>query len=195
VEGVSWYDAIVFCNKLSLQEGLSPAYRINNSTNPADWGPVPRGGPFTGDPIWDAAQIVADSSGYRLPTEAQWEYACRAGTTTAYNSGDTISGDDAWYDVNTGPDRHVRETGLKPANAWDLYDMHGNVSEWCWDWIGEYGSEPQIDPTGAASGDGRVRRGGATGVDRGFLRSASRNYDSPGDRGNYIGFRVIRMSN
>jgi uncharacterized protein YjdB len=127
---ISWYEALVFCNRLSMQEGLDPAYLINGSTNPAAWGAVPV--QPESSPTWDAVQIVAGSNGYRLPTYVQWVYACRAGTTTLYNLGNTWSGDWGWYFLNSGSKTH--EVGLKLPNAWGLYDMHGNVNEWCWDW-------------------------------------------------------------
>ena len=182
VESVSWYDVIVFCNKLSMKEGLTPAYRISGSTDPAAWG--------TGyyNATWDAAEIVAGSTGYRLPTEAEWEYACRAGTTTAYNTGNTIADNTGWYWDNSGSKTH--EVGKKLPNAWGLYDMHGNVYEWCWDWYGSYASGAQIDPTGASSGSNRVIRGGSWGSDGQFLRSAHRRNYYPVDR--YIGFRLVR---
>jgi formylglycine-generating enzyme required for sulfatase activity len=123
VEQVSWYDALVFCNKLSISEGLSPAYSINGKTNPTDWGAVPT----TSNAAWNAAAIVNGSTGYRLPTEAQWEYACRAGTTTAYNTGAVISDNTGWYITNSGSKTH--EVGKKQANSFGLYDMHGNVFE------------------------------------------------------------------
>jgi formylglycine-generating enzyme required for sulfatase activity len=206
VETVSWYDAIVFCNKLSILEGLSPAYRIpsfNNSTDPAVWGTVPTSSNAT----WNTVVIVAGSTGYRLPTEAQWEYACRAGTTTAYNNGnndytntaqvDTV----AWYRDNSSSRTH--EVGLKTPNAWGLYDMHGNVWEWCWDWYGaNYGGTAgaaATDPVGAVSGNYyRVYRGGAWSSPDWLTRSAYRISDYDGGfyggdgRYYYIGFRLVR---
>jgi len=189
VECVSWYDALVFCNKLSIKEGLSPAYSISGKTNPADWGAVPT----SSDATWNAVVIVAGSSGYRLPTEAQWEYACRAGTTTAYNTGDTISDNTGWYTSNSGSKTH--EVGKKPANAWGLYDMHGNVWEWCWDWYDSsyYSSSPTNDPLGASSGTYRVIRGGCWRGDAEYLRSAYRVNDGiPYGRGYTLGFRLVR---
>ena len=185
VEGVSWYDALVFCNRLSIAEGLSPAYRINGSTNPNDWGTVPTSSNVT----WDAVQIVSGSTGYRLPTEAQWEYACRAGTTTAYNTGNTISDSTGWYSANSSS--RTREVGLKPANAWGLHDMHGNVLEWCWDWFGSYLSGAQIDPTGAPSGPLRVLRGGCWLSIEQDLRSANRYGYNPYYRFINYGFRLV----
>ena len=189
VEGVSWYDAIVFCNKLSIKEGLSPAYSISGRTDPAVWGSVPTDYNTT----WDAVKIVTGSTGYRLPTEAQWEYACRAGTTTAYNTGATISDNTGWYKSNSGDKTH--QVGLKPANAWGLYDMHGNVEEWCWDWIGSYPSEAQTNPMGASSGFFRVLRGGYWSLSAEDLRSATRvSYQAyRRDYGHIsLGFRLVR---
>jgi formylglycine-generating enzyme required for sulfatase activity len=186
VEKVRWYDALVFCNKLSMKEGLSPAYSINGSTDPAAWGGVPTDRNAT----WNAVAIVAGSNGYRLPTEAQWEYACRAGTTTAYNTGANISDTTGWYDANSGGRTHP--VGQKAANRWGLYDMHGNVWEWCWDWHGSYASGAQTDPGGAVSGYCRVARGGSWYNFGLLLRSAFRgNYD-PDYWDNGIGFRLVR---
>jgi uncharacterized repeat protein (TIGR02543 family) len=191
VEMVSWYDALVFCNKLSRSEGLNPAYRINGSTDPADWGSVPTNSDSPTKDAWDAVQVVAGSDGYRLPTEAQWEYACRAETTTAYNTGDTISDDTGWYENNSGDITH--EVGLKTPNAYDLYDMHGNVWEWCWDWYGPYTSEEQTDPEGPVSGDDRVIRGGSFENPGPILRSAVRLYPFFGFRDADTGFRLARI--
>jgi formylglycine-generating enzyme required for sulfatase activity len=189
VEKVTWYEALVFCNKLSMQEGLNPTYRINGSTDPADWGSIPTEWSSPTIDVWDAVQMVAGSDGYRLPTEAQWEYACRAGTTTAYNTGDTISDDTGWYADNSGGRTH--EVGLKPPNAFGLYDMHGNVFEWCWDWLESYTSDEQTDPTGPVSGHYRIQRGGSWEDIDFMLRSAFR-YDSWFLWDSTIGFRVAR---
>jgi len=165
---VSWYDTLVFCNKLSMMMRLTPAYRIpafNNSTDPADWGKIPTSPIDSNIPLWDTVEIVPGSNGFRLPTEAQWEYACRAGTTTAYNTGDTISNDTGWYAFNTTSPivAMPHKVGILPANAWGLYDMHGNMWEWCWDWYDRdyYLNSPENNPTGPSSGTERVMRGGA----------------------------------
>ena len=188
VENVSWYDVLVFCNKLSEKEGLTPAYRINSSTDPDDWGAVPT----SSNGIWDAVEIVSGSIGYRLPTEAQWEYACRAGTTTAWFHGDAEAGLEnyAWYDINSNYMTH--QVGLKTDNAFGLYDMHGNVYEWCWDRYGSYPSTAQTDPEGAVSGSSRVLRGGGWAYDASLLRSAYRNNYGPSYRSRGIGLRVAR---
>jgi len=198
VETVRWYDAIVFCNRLSIMEGLTPAYRINGNTNPDDWGTVPTSSNAT----WDAVEIEADSTGYRLPTEAQWEYACRAGTTTAFNWGSNIiNSTQANYDArnvdtyNTVAGTYIgrtTEVGSYAPNAWGLYDMHGNVSEWCWDWYGSYVSGAQTDPRGALSGSFRVLRGGSWDYDGQNLRSANRGYSNPDYGYGSIGFRLLR---
>ncbi|MDR2924072.1 MAG: formylglycine-generating enzyme family protein [Treponema sp.] len=179
VEQVTWYDAVEFCNKLSEKEGLQQVYTISGRT------------PATGYPI-TSATVTADWSknGYRLPTEAQWEYACRAGTTTAYNTGNFIDDYTGWYADNSGIKTH--QAGLKPANAWGLYDMHGNVWEWCWDWYGSYSSGSETDPTGAISGDCRVLRGGGGAYYQRLLRSVYRIDYYPYNRGSFIGFRLVR---
>jgi len=190
VEKVSWYDAIVFCNRLSMREGLSPAYRINGSTDPSEWGSVPTSNNST----WDAVQIVSGSTGYRLPTEAQWEYAAKGGNGSPGNytySGSNTIDNVAWYPSNSNNKTH--EVGKKAPNGLGLYDMSGNVYEWCWDWYESYSSNaPQTDPQGASSGSYRVTRGGSWYYSAEYARSTYRNLvNYPYSRGNVIGFRVV----
>ena len=131
---------------------------------------------------------------YRLPTDAEWEYACRAGTTTEYCFGDDENqlGDYAWYDENSGDRTHP--VGQKKPNAWGLYDMHGNVWEWCQDWYGDLPAGAVTDPTGPSTGSNRVSRGGSWSLLSGFCRSASRDGDTPDLRSYDLGFRVLRSS-
>ena len=127
---------------------------------------------------------------FDLPTEAQWEYACRAGTATAYYWGDSMDGAYAWYYSNSGSKTHP--VGTRLPNAWGLYDMSGNVWEWCRDWSGTrpYG----VDPKGSASGSYRVARGGGWDYNAGSCTSSSRNYDAPSYRsGGIFGFRLVRV--
>ena len=186
VETVSWYDALVFCNRLSIAEGLNPVYSIDGKTDPAELGSVPS----SDDAAWNAAIMDGGANGYRLPVEAEWEYACRAGTTTAYNTGAVINDDTGWYYSNS--DNRTHEAGRKSANAWGLYDMHGNVWEWCWDWYEDFSSADVTDPKGAAAGDKRAVRGGSFDSDGLYLRSAYRGSGSPSNRSIYLGFRVVR---
>jgi formylglycine-generating enzyme required for sulfatase activity len=167
VEQVSWYDAAEFCNRLSQSEGLTPAYTINGTNVTCNW----------------------NANGYRLPTEAEWEYACRAGTTTPYSTGNNITTSQANF--NSGSTKSV---GSFAPNPWGLYDMHGNVWEWCWDWYGNYSSGAQNNPRGPVSGDNRVIRGGGWGIYGQYLRSAIR-LDlslSPSDGADSVGFRLVR---
>ncbi|MBR1921548.1 MAG: formylglycine-generating enzyme family protein, partial [Kiritimatiellae bacterium] len=125
----------------------------------------------------------------RLPTEAEWEYACRAGTAGPYGGTGRID-DMGWYAVNSGKGTHP--VGGKCPNAWGFHDMHGNVWEWCQDTYDEqyYSRSPTMDPCNGASGDDRVLRGGGWYFDARFCRSAHRDRDFPAFRGRYIGFRL-----
>jgi formylglycine-generating enzyme required for sulfatase activity len=192
---VSWYDALVFCNKLSVMEGLTPAYSINGKTNPNEWGAVPT----SSDATWNDVVIVAGSTGYRLPTEAQWEYAARGGQSAngykVYSGSDTID-DVAWYSGNNGASGTAtygtKQVGTKAANELGLHDMSGNVYEWCWDWYRTYPTTAQTDPVGASSGSDRVGRGGGWYSTAQFARSAYRDVIDPYYRSSNLGFRLLR---
>ena len=128
---------------------------------------------------------------YRLPTEAEWEYACRAGTTTAYSFGDNITAKNANYNIGVKIVKPVAVGGYKP-NAFGLYDMHGNVWEWCEDWYAAYPKESVIDPKGPAKGKYRVLRGGSFFSAASDVRSSARFYNSPTSRDGSFGFRMAR---
>ena len=136
---------------------------------------------------------------YRLPTEAEWEYACRAGTTTAYHTGDALPEaylqnlGDSWYPGDRTPHDVVSlRVGQTPPNAWGVCDMHGNVEEWCLDWYGPYEAGRQVDPVGRAAGDFRVTRGGSHSTTPEFLRASNRAGTLPADSSWLIGFRVVQ---
>ena len=196
--GVNWYDAIVYCNLRSIDEGLTPAYKIGEETNPAQWsgivGDSANGycGPSSSDSTWDALTYDKEADGYRLPTEAEWEYIAReAGTsTTTYSGSDTID-DVAWYSSNSSSKTH--EVKSKNANSLGIYDMSGNVYEWCYDWYGTVNSSTA--DTGASSGSYRVQRGGSWSSSASYCAVSYRfNFIIPDYRyGNY-GFRVVRSS-
>jgi formylglycine-generating enzyme required for sulfatase activity len=170
VERVSWLDAVHFCDTLSEQEARIPFYQERNQ---------------------DQGRTDKDP-GYRLPTEAEWEYACRARTATRYffgDSGPTLR-EYGWFHGNAEAMTHP--VGEKQPNDFGLYDMHGNVREWCSDWFDDayYQHGPAIDPQGPAVGVRHVIRGG-TCVDRPpLLRSAGRSHGAADGRGGYLGFRV-----
>jgi formylglycine-generating enzyme required for sulfatase activity len=178
VENVTWFDAVEYCNRKSQKEGLTPAYTITGRT------------PASGYPI-TAATVTWNrgANGYRLPTEAEWEYACRAGTTTPYHSGTSVDAA-GWYEGNSGG--QTQPVGLKQPNSWGLYDMHGNVWEWCWDWYGNYPNTAQTDPAGALSGSYRMRRGGSWVNSSSSATSAYRISLNPHYWYYYLGFRVSR---
>lgn len=182
VENVSWYDAVTYCNARSAAEGLNPAYVVSG----------------TGDTrrvVWNR-----EANGYRLPTEAEWEYACRAGTTTPFSTGGNVTVEQAnyygTYPYDGYPSGQYRSrtvpVGSFSPNAWGLYDMHGNVWEWCWDWYGPYVDGAVADPAGAASGTYRVNRGGGWNDFGRHLRSAYRAAYPPENKTFNLGFRIAR---
>lgn len=173
VEQVNFYQTIDFCNKLSLMEDLTPCYTIDNSQSPA--------------------KIVCNfnANGFRLPTEAEWEYACKAGTDSEYG----FNGDFNQYVVCAeNQDFNPKEAKSRKANLFGIYDMHGNVAEWVWDWYQSdyYSSSPSSNPSGPDSGELKIFRGGSyqNGID--YCIATLRTAVSPTDYNFYVGFRVVR---
>jgi len=177
VEQVSWADAALYCNKRSRAEGLQPCYDE------------------------ETAKCHFEANGYRLPTEAEWEYACRAGSNGAYSFGDDVRllKDHAWFAENASKQTHpVRQ---KRPNAWGLFDMHGNVAEWCNDVYDKsyYKHGPTKNPRGPVDGDKYVLRGGAWNATANACRSAYRVGEDPGFQDacfarDAIGFRCVRRA-
>jgi len=197
VEFVTWFDAVYFANMLSQREGLTPVYTIEEITrvsNGAD-----RGYRIT------AATVTANwnANGFRLPTEAEWEYANRAGSDPGWNwhfgSDASELENYAWFGGNAGG--MTREVGQRQPNAWGLYDTHGNVWEWVWDWAdwggevqwpGTFPSASATNPRGPYAGSSRVLRGGDFVIPADHTHSAIRDGSTPGIRSVSIGFRLVR---
>lgn len=168
---VNWFDAVDYCNWRSQHEDLREVYQINQQQVSPNW----------------------QANGYRLPTEAEWEYSARGGKESqGYKYAGSNNVDEvAWYSKNSGDE--TQPVGQKQANELGLYDMSGNLWEWCWDWYGDYPTKATNDPQGPDTGYGRVCRGGSW-VGSPGLRVADRDYGTPIDRGEGIGFRLARAA-
>ncbi|HQO10172.1 MAG TPA: SUMF1/EgtB/PvdO family nonheme iron enzyme [Clostridiales bacterium] len=210
---VSWYEIIKYCNLRSIAEGLTPVYTITSSTDPAEWGEVPT----DHNTVWDAAICNWKANGYRLPSEAEWEYAARGGLSgQRFPNGATIShstnGDTQanycaqpslyTYDVSPTTDYNPvyygtsSPVGSFPPNGYGIYDMAGNLCEWCWDWYSSsyYSISPSSNPTGPTTDSFRVERGGYWSYTANHCRVASRFYlfHFPSYSDKNIGFRLSR---
>ncbi len=189
VNYVNWYDAIAYCNKLSIKEGLTPCYTVKD----VDFATLKYSDiPTYSNSTWDVVTCDFTANGYRLPTEAEWEYLARGGENYKYAGSNTV-GDVAWYTSNTN-DTGTREVKTKKANGYGLYDMSGNVWEWCWDWWGDSISST-TDAAGSASSSSRVRRGGSWFGGGISCAVSDRSSSSPYDRGHFYGLRVVRNAN
>ena len=170
VENITFAQCVEFCNRLSKEEGLPPAYGFKNEQI-----------------FWNR-----ESVGYRLPTEAEWEYACRSGSQQRFASGDEKSdlGVISWSRYNSSGSTH--EVATRQPNGWGLHDMHGNVWEWCWNWSSAYPTRFAVDPEGPVSGTSRVIRGGSWDNSPEACRSANHNSAKPSFKAGILGFRVAR---
>lgn len=194
VENVNWYEAVAYANALSRQEGLEACYDVSGETGTLGGG---CGGERWCDGDFAYANVDfagLDCEGYRLPTEAEWEYAARAGTTTSRYCGSSESCLDgiAWYRDNSLETAH--RVGGKDSNEWGLYDVLGNVWEWCWDRYGDYPRGSVTDSLGPTSGSYRVIRGGSWINFAWTARAANRGYRGPGIRNFILGFRLARST-
>jgi len=195
VDSLTWYDAVLFANERSKREHIDTVYSYSKADMKITLSNIGTIESIRCTSMTNL-KIGYSKKGYRLPTEAEWEYACRAGTTTVNYWGDNLEEDTiskyAWFDPNAS--WHVNTVAWKWPNAWGLYDMIGNVWEWCNDWYQEgYSPDPAVNPIGPTTGTERVMRGGAQNsviADR-SLRSASRAKDRPENYRSNRGFRLV----
>ncbi|HAK68333.1 MAG TPA: hypothetical protein DCM57_01575 [Treponema sp.] len=180
VENVSWFDAIVFCNKLSVREGLTPVYNIGGITDVSEWGEIPEDSDSQNLAIWNRIQVNSSANGYRLPTEAEWENAEKAG-------GNIVLSESAWYAETS--ELRTHEIAKKSPDAIGLYDMHGNVYEWCWDSANEFLSET-AGTTNGIQGNYRVKRGGCYYTAE--IDVLKRSTNAPFKRTSGYGFRLAK---
>jgi len=185
---VSWYDAIEFCNALSQKAGLQPYYKIDKNTKDPN-------NKSKYDKIKWTVTTNPTANGYRLPTEAEWEYAACGGVKSHHGASYKYAGSSdidevAWYKMNSNDKCHI--VGEKKPNELGIYDMSGNVWEWCWDWYDEYNPNISNNPTGSISGSTRVIRGGNWFSLAKYCRSAKRNRFRPDPRSDSFGFRLSR---
>jgi formylglycine-generating enzyme required for sulfatase activity len=190
VYNVSWYAALKYCNLRSMAEGLTPCYSINGSTNPASWGNVPT----SNTALWNLAVCNWDAEGYRLPTEAEWELAARGGSSYPdyLYSGSDFLDSVAWCSVNSGGATHP--CGYMYCNGNSIFDMSGNVYEWCWDWYDAayYSTSPQNNPIGPGTGIRRTVRGGYWNATSSYCRISYRYYYFPYTATITTGIRLCR---
>ncbi len=184
VECVSWYDAIYFCNKLSLLCGLTPVYSVNGKTNPDKWGYTPHKGKYI---EWKISQNLS-ANGFRLPTVEEWQYAAKGGQDYRYSGSDNLD-EVGWYEENSGNQTH--SVAQKKANGYGLYDMSGNVWELCSDYYGPYDTLDVKDPQGPEQGVYHVMRGGSCNSSPQSCRVTFRQDNSLMSGDAVVGFRLV----
>lgn len=207
---VTWYDALIYCNLRSIAEGYTPIYKINGTTDPTKWEKIesnndkknPKYKAPNGSSAWDKVICNFKADGYRLPTDAGWEYIARGGNggipeeqficagsnnpdEVAWSAGNSKGGEAEW--------NHPHIIKTKKPTALGIYDLNGNVDEWCWDWFGEITASTKA--TGTETGEHRICRGGGSTLLRSYTNLTYRQGDfSPNMTGNAIGLRVVRTA-